>query len=80
MNLTGKSFWSVEPKNVDLHSAFGNYRLTVKRESEQVLLIQRTYEVPDQLVTPEKYPEFLEFLNTINENENTIIVNMESGT
>ncbi|MCB1049596.1 MAG: DUF3858 domain-containing protein [Acidobacteria bacterium] len=80
VTLNGKAHWSVEPKNVNLKTEFGVYKLTVKRESEQVLLIKRSYEVPDQLIAPENYPKFLEFLNSINENENTISVNMEAGT
>jgi tetratricopeptide (TPR) repeat protein len=58
-------------KPIDLHlkSAFGSYELTLTKETPNTLRITRAYDIPDQIIPPEKYPEFLAFLRTIEEKE-----------
>lgn len=58
-----------KPINMQLNSEFGRYQLTLARETPSTLRVTRTYEIPEQIIPPEKYPEFLAFLGKIEEKE-----------
>lgn len=49
------------PRSSDLKTPFGSYRLSVKRDGRS-FTIERHFEMPYQVIPPEKYADFAKFL------------------
>src|SRR5205085_4718773 len=53
------------PRDAELHSAFGDYRVSFRTEGPGDVSITRSFHVPAQLVAPEAYAEFARFAERI---------------
>jgi len=65
--------WDVETKEVKRETPFGTYALSISIDSNNVLKIQRSHNLPNQMITPEAYPEFLEFVAFTNKHKDISI-------
>lgn len=50
-----------EPRSADLKTPYGIYHLSVRREGD-TFTFERSFEMPYQVIPPEKYPQFAKFL------------------
>lgn len=71
--------WQEEPRIVFLENEMGHYKLETKVEEGRKLILKRSYYLKAMKVTPEQYPEFLEFCKSMVENENISFIALKEG-
>ncbi len=61
--------WLNEEKNILEETRFGRYELSITLKEERKLLLKRTYYLKSGIVTPQDYPDFLEFCRSMVDQE-----------
>ena len=64
--------WETKPATYNVSTKFGSYELRITRKDRASLLVERTYQIPTQFVTPAEYTEFLEFCKALVQNEGQV--------